>query len=174
MGRLRGVGTVPVVLSALLLATLIVQTSHQLSGHDPSSSTLGGPPFAHSYTCCAASLVNTMYHPGETIVLHWLGTPGVPARQAAAPIALSMRVSGPYRTIASLKTDSVGATPHLGRTTVSAAAVRVMNTAIASPTSTLHLPSSAGSGYYNLTWEAGTRDLSIGGGSVIRVAAPTH
>jgi len=173
MGNLRGIGAIPIVLAGLLLLTLIVQTSHQLTGQNSTSSTLHGPPFAYSYTCCAAPPVKTTYHPGETIVMHWIRTTGTPTRQSAVRITLWAGVSGPYRTVLSLKTDSVAAHPHLGRTTVSAVPIRILDTKLASPISTLQIPTNAGSGYYNVSWKSSTKDLSIGGAGIIRIASPT-
>lgn len=164
---------IPVVLAGLLLSTLIVQMTHQLTGQNSSTSTLSGPPFAYSYTCCTASLVNTVYHPGETIVVHWIRVAGTPTREHAVPITLSMGLSGPYRTVLLLKTDSIGAHPHLGHTTVSAASIRVMDTPAASPISILQIPSNAGDGYYNLTSSTKTNDITMGGAGIIRIASPT-
>jgi hypothetical protein len=163
---------IALVLAGLFLIVLIVRPVHPLTSPDSSGSTLNGPPFAYSYTCCTESLVNTVYHPGDTIAVRWIRSAGTPTRVRAASITLSTGLSGPYRTVILLKTDSVGAHPQLGHTRVSAVPIRVMDTAVASPVSILRIPANAGAGFYNLTSTAGTKNLKVGGAGIIRVAPP--
>jgi len=163
---------IALVLAGLFLIVLIVRPAHPLASPDSSGSTLNGPPFAYSYTCCTESLVNTVYHPGDTIVVRWIRSAGIPTRVRATSITLSTGLSGPYRTVTLLKTDSVGAHPQLGGTNVSAVPIRVMDRTIASPVSILRIPADAGAGYYNLTTTVGTKNLTIGGAGIIRVALP--
>lgn len=163
---------IALVLAGLFLLVLIVRSSHSRADQVSSSSTLNGPPFAYSYTCCTESLINTVYHPGDIIAVHWIRSASTATRIRATSITLSTRLSGPYRTVTLLKTDSVGANPQLGRTNASAVPIRVMDTIVASPVSILRIPADAGAGYYNLTTTVGMKNLTVGGAGIIRVALP--
>ena len=168
----RGLVVIALVLAGLFVIVLIVRPAHPLANPGSSSSALNGLPFSYSYTCCTGSLLNTVYHPGDIIAVHWIRSTGTPTRVRAASITLSTGLSGPYRTVTLLKTDSVGAHPQLGGTNVSAVPIRVMDTTIASPVSILRIPADAEAGYYNLTTSVGTKNLTVGGAGILRVALP--
>jgi hypothetical protein len=134
-----------------------------------STPTFSGPPYAYSYTCCGASVVDTIYHPGQTIVIHWSRTQYSLDGNRPATVTLSMGLSGPFRSVSTLKLDSVGAHPHRGPITANSASLRVKDTAADNPVSRILIPKDASSGYYNMTMKTGTKNLWVSGASVIRI-----
>lgn len=162
----------PIYIAAIIVVALVglVRISHTSTVENVSTPTVGGPPFAFSYTCCNASVVDTIYHPGQTIVVHWSRTQY--SRDGARPttITLSMGLSGPFATVNSLKHESIGAHPRLGPITANAASVRIKDNVAGSPVSRIQIPKDATSGYYNMTMKTGTKDLSESGATIIRIA----
>jgi hypothetical protein len=163
---------VTLVLAGLLLFALVVRPTH--ASTNPNSSNVKSSPSqpAYSYTCCSGSVMNAIYHPGSVITIHWIRKFVAPTQVPATSINLSLSLSGPYRTVASLKTDSIGAHPRRGRTKASAKRIVVLDTAFDSPVSILRVPNDARSGYYNLTTTIGTKSLTVSGSGVIRIEAP--
>jgi hypothetical protein len=164
--------TKPLYLAVVIMLAIIgfVHIS-QATSATSSNSKPTGPPYAFSYTCCAASVVNTVYHPGQTIVIHWSSSRYSLDGSRAATITLSMGLSGPFRTVASLKHDSIGAHPQLGRTTANAAPIHLRNNVPESPVSRIQIPKDAAPGYYNMTMKTGNKVLWESGASVIRIAS---
>jgi hypothetical protein len=163
-----------VVMAGLFLfIALTVRPTHSSPKPGSLSSILQGSGPAYSYTCCSASVMNTIYHPGSVITVHWIRSTTTSNQAPPATIKLSLRLSGPYRTVNLLKTDSLGAHPRLGRTNSSARDIDVLNTAADHPISILRIPADAGTGYYNLTMTTGSNSLTVSGSGVIRVEAPS-
>jgi hypothetical protein len=157
------------VIAVLLLLVLVFRPTTSSPGRNSSAVTSNGPYHAYQYTCCTASIMNAIYHPGEVVTVHWIRSAPISTGSSATPITLSITLSGPYRTVKLLKTDSVGPHPRLGRTRATAVPVRVMDSAADSPVSTLRIPENARSGYYNLTTTTGTKNLTVSGSGVIRI-----
>ena len=120
-----------------------------------------------SYTCCAAVDVNRVLHPGEVLTVHWIVQPGAPT-SATQPheIKLSAGLTGPYANISSLKQHGGTKTP-----SISAPLVVTSDLAGGTPTSRLLIPANAAPGFYDLSTAAGSGGFTVGGGSIIRVAA---
>lgn len=163
-----------VVAGLFLFIALTVRPTHTSNKPGSLSSVLEGAHPKYSYTCCSAKVMNTIYHPGSVITVHWIRSVVTPSQAPAATIKLSLSLSGPYRTVNLLKTDSIGAHPRLGRTNSSARRIAVLDTVIDSPISILRIPADAGSGYYNLTTTTGTKNLTVSGSGIIRVEAPSE
>jgi hypothetical protein len=114
-------------------------------------------------------MINTIYRPGELISARWIrATDAVKSTQPAS-IVLSMKLSGPYRSVIRLKLSSVGRHAKRGTTFVAARPITLMSTVAANPWSTLRLPAAAGAGYYNLTFTVHAKNLTVSGASIIRV-----
>jgi hypothetical protein len=161
-----------VVAALFLFIALTVRPTHGPTKPGSLSSILAGTRPTYSYTCCNASVMNTIYHPGSVISAHWTRSI-VPSSQApASSIELSLSLSGPYRTVNLLKTDSARAHPLLGQTNERAVRIVVLDTAADSPVSILRIPQDAGTGYYNLTTTTASKNLTVGGSGIIRVEAP--
>jgi len=161
--------TASFVLAGLVLLVLVVRISHTSTAQGSSTSMVNGPPFAYGYTCCSASVVDTIYHPGQTITVHWTRTRYSLDGNQAAPTTLSMALNGPFRSVTSLKKDSIGPHPHPGHTTADSLTIRLMDNVAASPVSRIQIPNDASSGFYNMTQKTGTKNLWVSGASVIRI-----
>ena len=173
-GALKSSRMKPIYLAVVIVLAVVgfIRISHASTNATSPGDTFAGPPFAYSYTCCEASVVNTIYHPGQTIVVHWSRTQYSLDGNRAATITLSMGLTGPFRTVNSLKHESIGAHPHLGRTTASSALIHLKDNVVDSPVSRIQIPKDAGSGYYNMTTKTGTKDLWVSGATVIRIESP--
>lgn len=158
-----------VVAALFLFIALTVRTTHGPTKPGSLGSILAVTHAQYSYTCCGASVMDTIYHPGSVITVHWVRSVATPTQAPASTIELSVSLSGPYRTVNLLKSDSVGAHPRLGLTNAHARRISVLDTDVASPISVLRIPADAGSGYYNLTMTTGTKGLTESGAGVIRI-----
>jgi hypothetical protein len=85
-------------------------------------------------------------------------------------VTLAAKISGPYKTVASLKSAFDRHTPQLGRFNVDAVQVRVSDGAAVRPVSLIKIPGDATAGFYQLTTSTTTRSLATSGGAVIRVS----
>jgi hypothetical protein len=163
-----------VVAGLFLFLAFTARPTHPSTKPGSLSSVLEGAHPRYSYTCCGAKVMNTIYHPGSVITVHWIRSTVTPTQAPASSIGLSLSLSGPYRTVNLLKTDSVGAHPRLGRTNARAKRIVVLDTAADNLVSILRIPADAGTGYYNLTTTTGTKDLTVSGSGIIRVEAPSE
>jgi hypothetical protein len=163
-----------VVAGLFLFIALTVRPSHGPSKPGSLSSILAGTHTEYSYTCCNASVMNTIYHPGSVITIHWIRTVGTSSSAPVTSVALSLSLTGPFRTVNLLKTESVGAHARLGRTNAHAHRIVLLDTAADNPISILRIPSDAGTGYYNLTTSTATKSLSESGSGIIRVETPSQ
>lgn len=164
-GRVLLIGTVTVV---LMIVLLIQPASH----FAPSSSLNAGSTgtlVSYNYSCCRAPMINTIYRPGELISAWWIRATDAMKSAQPASIVLSMKLSGPYRSVILLKLSSVGRHARRGRTFVAARPITLLSTVPANPWSTLRLPANAGAGYYNLTFTVQTKNLTVSGASIIRI-----
>lgn len=158
-------------LVGVVLIVLIAHTTYTSTNGDSSAPTFGGPRF--SYTCCTASVVNTIYRPGELVTVRWDRSVQASDGVRATSMTLSAGLSGPFRTVITLKKDSVGRHPHLGRTRANAVPIHVMDNVIENPVSRMRIPTNAKPGWYNLTIATTTKDLSVSGAAVIRIESPS-
>jgi hypothetical protein len=122
-----------------------------------------------TYSCCTASIVDATYRPGEVIRLPWIATASVPSGPSEL-VTLSARISGPYNTVASLKSAFARHTPQLGRFNAEADVVRVSSGDAKRYFSLIKVPRDATAGFYELTTTTSVSSLAIRGGAVIRVS----
>ena len=165
-GRVLLIGTVAVALVIVLLL-------HPASHFAPSNSFNAGSAgtlVSYDYSCCQAPMIDTIYRPGELISARWIRATDAMKTTRLASIVLSMKLSGPYRSVIRLKLSSVGRHARRGTTFVAARRNTLLSTVAANPWSTLRLPATAGAGYYNLTFTVHTKNLTVSGASIIRVA----
>ncbi len=130
--------------------------------------------FAVSYTyeCCRASMVNTVYHPGEILRLRWIRVaqaPGQTGQTSHATLELRVSLSGPFDNVAILKAISVASNSQSGSAGIVALPLRVPNWVAVNPVSIIRIPRTATSGYFNLSFRASTGEFSVSGASVVRV-----
>jgi hypothetical protein len=113
------------------------------------------------YTCCDAKDVETIYHPGETMTVHWTV---IHPDAAPAHSVLTAGLTGPYGDVDALK-SSYG---HKGPSTFTATALRPVPGD--KPVSTIVIASSAAPGFYSLTtavtYGGGSK---AGGGSIVEI-----
>ncbi len=121
------------------------------------------------YTCCAASDVQRVWHPGQAFTLHWIVEPaGMTSDPRQHPLTLTALLRGPYSSVAALK----AAVAHAE--TLAATPIHVTDQLPGTPVSTIPLPRNLPAGWYNLV--VGVDSASgnqAGGGSVIHVAGST-
>jgi hypothetical protein len=141
----------------------------------------GGPLVTvYRYTCCAAADVDRVYHPGDTVVLHWSAV-ARPTHAHDGRVSLGAGMSGPFPDAASVKSL---APLHDGQSAVKLAAtpVDVSLSAGGSPVSRIRIPRGTPPGYYDLgtTEEPATGDPCwaardcehqiVSGASIVRVS----
>jgi len=126
----------------------------------------GAAPAQLTYTCCSATDVDTLYHPGQTMSVHWM----VEGPATGSPqVELTASLTGPYPTADELKADDSGTAA--GKVTFTAAPVRPAGTPGEHPVSTIAIGSDARPGYYNLTTSMKQGGATDGGASIVRVVA---
>lgn len=138
-----------------------------LSACSPSSGGQSGVTYTrYTFTCCTASDIQSAWHPGETVSLHWIVVAGVTPDSRARPITMTAVLAGPYANVNGLKGGAPAAR------TLSAAALNTDDRNPTAPTSTFALPSDLAPGFYNLAFKVdyggGNR---VGGASVVQVGA---
>jgi hypothetical protein len=125
----------------------------------------------YGFTCCQATDINIVRHPGETIVLHWVSTSGSPSPARPVPITLSASITGPFRPAEALKKV-------VGRGTRMPPALEVLN---AQPVHTstwsdrpllsaIAIPPNAPTGLYDIKFSVAGAGAEVSGDSVITVA----
>ncbi len=141
-----------------------------LGGCSPSSGGQSGATYArYTFTCCTASDIQSAWHPGETVSLHWIVVAaGVTTDSRPRRITITAVLAGPYANVNALK----GGPP--AARTLSATPLNTDDRNATPPTSTFALPSDLAPGFYNLAF---TVDYgggnSLSGASVVQVGSAT-
>jgi hypothetical protein len=152
------------VISKVVPAALVAAASVCVS-----ACTMGGPgrgqsPAAITYSCCEAGDVNAVYHPGQTMYLHWIvdepSEDGSPVTARGLPVELIAGLTGPYRSVQELKSNEAPS-PGQGSRTFLAPTLRPARVPGERPVSAIAIPNDAGSGYYDLTFSV----TEVGGGT---------
>ncbi len=123
----------------------------------------------YHFSCCGSSFGTVNYHRGETITLEWVKTP---ERSSGAPgktVVLSATASGPFATVAALKASFARAHPQLGKTNFAANTLHVSDETTKTLVATLHVPTNAGVGFYELTEKIVKGSASATGGLIFTV-----
>ena len=123
-----------------------------------------------TYSCCTASFVNSPYHPGEVMRLPWTRTAHVPGALKTEMVTLSATITGPYKTVALLKTAFARHTPRLGEFNAKAAQIRVSDASGKRCFQLVKVPDVATAGFYELTTSVTTHSLVTSEGTVFRVS----
>jgi methionine-rich copper-binding protein CopC len=118
-------------------------------------------------SCCVETSLQTDWHPGGTVTLHWIvASAGTTTDPSAAPITLTAALSGPFASVAALK--AAGSGPE----TMTAAPLHLSARNPGNPVSTIALPMNLVAGWYNLVYSVNSGPgNSVGGATVIRVTA---
>jgi poly(3-hydroxybutyrate) depolymerase len=115
------------------------------------------------YTCCDGPDVETAYHPGQTMTMHWTVT-HPDARPGHSVLTASL--TGPYSDVDTLKATY----GKKGAATFEATPLRPAGTPGEKPVSTIAIRPDAAPGYYSLTTAvsdgAGGR---VSGGSIVEI-----
>src|SRR6202011_2469579 len=138
-----------------------------LGGCSPSSAGQSGVTYArYTFTSCTASDIQTAWHPGETVSLHWIVVAGATADSRPLPITITAVLAGPYANVNGLKGGAPAAR------TLSAATLNTDDRNPTAPTSRFALPSDLAPGFYNLAFKIDHGGgNSVGGASVVQVGA---
>ena len=139
-----------------------------LGGCSPSSAGQSGVTYTrYTFTCCTASDIQSAWHPGETVSLHWIVVAAAgTADSRPLPITITAVLAGPYANVNALK----GGAP--ATRTLPAAALHTDDRNPTAPTSTFTLPSDLAPGFYNLAFKVDYGGgNSMGGASVVQVGA---
>jgi hypothetical protein len=123
----------------------------------------------YGFSCCGGGFGTVNYHPGETITIDWTQIAVRTSGAAPKTVDLSAKASGPFPTIAAAKEAITGSHPVLGRTVFSTTTLQVSDEKKGSPVSQLHVPASAGKGFYALVIKIVKGKNSSGGGLVFTV-----
>ena len=137
-----------------------------LGGCSPSSAGQSVVTYArYTFTCCTASDIQSAWHPGETVSLHWIVVAaGATADSRPLPITLTAVLAGPYANVNGLKGGAPAAM------TIPAAALNTDDRNPTAPTSTFALPSDLAPGFYNLAFKVDYGGGNgLGGASVVQV-----
>jgi hypothetical protein len=148
------------VTAALLVLSPLAITAHATSRAKAT----------YSYSCCRSSVLDATYHPGAVIRLPWIATANTPGTSSAeVMVTLEATISGPYKTVASLKFAFAQHTPRLGQFNAEAIHIHVSSDSAERYVSVIRVPSNAKSGFYELTTTTLMPSLVTSGGAVIRV-----
>jgi hypothetical protein len=125
------------------------------------------PPVTFSryqYSCCDASDVQRVWHPGETLTMHWTAQSAVTTDSTTQMLTLTASLSGPYADVNAVKGGGAAST------TLRAAPLSVSNATASSPVSVIALPAGLAPGFYDLTGTVAAPGSQSGGSSIIQVA----
>ena len=117
------------------------------------------------FTCCANSEALThAWHPGQVVTLQWSAeSAGMTPDDSHHPITLTAILSGPYATVAALKTGGTHSE------TLLASPQRVTDRTSSNAVSTILLPLDMAVGWYNLVTTVASVGGSTAGATVIHV-----
>lgn len=141
-----------------------------------SEGALGNQAAAHlhatySFTCCKATDVNTVRHLGETLILHWISTPGSPSAAHPVSLTLSASLSGPFGTARALKktlgSRGTGKTPSLE--VLNAKPIHTTTWNDRPLLTAIPVPSNAPAGLYDLRFTVASANTSGSGDSIITI-----
>ena len=152
-----------------MLAATVFTSTVACSSQAPTEAPTGAATRAtFSYTCCTAADIDRVYHPGDAMSIHWIVQNGTPT-SATQPtqVNLSVRLTGPYADVTSLKERGVK-----GTSSITAAAIVTSDWVGGAPTSRLVIPANASPGFYDLSTENKSGGMTAGGTSIVRVVAP--
>ncbi|MGD0054122.1 MAG: hypothetical protein ABSC34_01610 [Acidimicrobiales bacterium] len=135
-------------LSAVLVANLAL-----IGIFTPSVGSASGLKEIYGFSCCSGGFGTVNYHPGETLHVDWISTALRSSAAAAVTVVLSANASGPFPSIAAAKKALASSQKDVGRTIFSAPSLHVSDQKPEKPVSLLHVPPSAGTGFYELTLE---------------------
>jgi len=138
-----------------LATTIMVLAAGLLGGLSTASAAQSskGAKEIYGYSCCGGGFGTVSYHRGQVIHVEWIRTKVKLGYAPAKTIVLKLSASGPFPSIGALKKAFAGTHPRLGRTNFAAAPIRISNQKAVLPVSLLHVPSTAGAGFYAFTVE---------------------
>ncbi len=124
-----------------------------------------------SFTCCATDVSARVWHPGQQITIDWARLGHAPAAgvRLSAPITLKAVLSGPYSSVAALKSITVNG-GGAARLATTAPALKIVRVPAVAPVSVITLPPGTAPGYYNLKTTEVSGGFSAGGDTIIRVS----
>jgi hypothetical protein len=165
MSRMRNVAGRSVSIFLFVTAASLVVSPLATMAHAASKTNA-----TYSYSCCTAAVLDAIYHPGEVIRLPWIATANTPGTGTAeVMVTLEAKISGPYKTVASLKSAFARHTPQLGQFNAEAVHIHISSDSAERYVSVIRVPSNAKPGFYELTTTTSIPSLVTTGGAVIRI-----
>jgi hypothetical protein len=161
------------LLTGAVLVLVHIRTTTQVPNTDSKASSSAGLPVTYNYTCCSSSFVNTVYHPGEVIALHWIREINQPTESSRYTIILKEKLSGPFSSVGTLKSTVTASPQRSEPVEISAPVIRVSNTKDRKPVSLIHIPLNAATGYYNVSISILYNQIgdSTEGATIIRISS---
>jgi hypothetical protein len=98
----------------------------------------------YQYSCCQPGTLVGPHQPGDALTVHWIVTGGGWSYQNSSPVTLRATLAGSFDTAAAAKPDTTA------RTIATADPIHTTTAAGGSPVSTIHIPTNAPPGYYDL------------------------
>jgi hypothetical protein len=144
---------------------MIALVASVVVGCSASSPTVAVSYEQFQFTCCANSeALRHAWHPGQDITLQWSAeSAGMTADDSHHPITLTAIFTGPYASVAALKTGGTHSE------TLLASPIRVTDRTSSSAVSMIALPLDLAAGWYNLVTTIKSARGSTGGATVIQV-----
>jgi hypothetical protein len=158
--------------SLILLVGIVLFFGFSFHDHHNTPAATKASPISYTYECCRDSGVDTVYRPGEILRLQWIRVAqasGQSGLTSHATFTLHASLSGPFSSVAMLKTTSASSSAPLGSTGITAAPLEVSGKIASSPVSLIRIPLTAGSGYFNLSFRESSGAWSVGSATIIRV-----
>jgi hypothetical protein len=158
----------------VLLLIVVLYFGFSLSDRHVTPVTSNTSPVSYTFECCRAPVVNTVYRPGEVLRLQWVRVAQAPGPAGPTPramLTLRASLSGPFSNVATLKTASVSSSSQLGSIGITAVPLKVSNRLPSGPVSLIRIPSTARSGYFNLSFRVSSGAWSVSSATIIRVTS---
>ena len=120
----------------------------------------------YGYSCCVATDIDLVRHPGDVLALHWIVTESTDGPgQASAPVTLSASLTGSFPDVTSLKRSPAAAK------SLAAPVIHTTTWTGGTPTSWLQIPATATPGLYNLATQVSSGGATFAGGAIVQVTA---
>lgn len=156
--RFRGATSIAFLVACLALVGVVT----------PSVASAQGTKEIYGFACCGGGFGTVNYHPGESVKVDWVKK-GLRTGSLSKTVVLSATASGPFATIAAVKTAITKG--HSGKTVFKATTLHVSDQITTTPVSLLHIPPNAAKGFYEFTFKI-VKGSATGGGSLIFTVLP--
>lgn len=169
-GETIGQLVVIAVLIGILIGAVILLRDY-INSHNASNSPVKSPVATFNFKCCTAFNPNVVYHPGETVQLAWTPVQDSPGVYPSRTITLTALLSKSFPSAQAIKssTKSGAFSTSSGPFIAAAGQLHVSNRSGGSPVMSIHIPSNARTGYYDLVTTASQKGFSVLTGTIIEI-----